>query len=50
MRRFDLNPNETVFIDDREENIDTAKQLGFQTIHLTDPAKISKQIEKYIKF
>ena len=48
MRRFDLNPNETVFIDDREENIDTAKQLGFQTIHLTDPTKISELIKKYL--
>ena len=48
MKRFNLNPNETVFIDDREENIDTAKQLGFQTIHLTDPTKISELIEKYL--
>ena len=30
-------PEETMFIDDFIENIDTARQLGFQTIHLKNP-------------
>lgn len=48
IKRFDLTPKETVFIDDREENIETAKKLGFQTIHLTNPLNISNLIENYI--
>ena len=49
MERFDLEPNDTVFIDDRKENIDAAKKLGFQTIHLSDPKNIAKYIEKFIQ-
>lgn len=33
--RFNLNPDETLFIDDNAHNIDTAGLLGFQTIHFT---------------
>ncbi len=33
--RFNINPEETLFIDDNAHNIDTAKLLGFETIHFT---------------
>jgi len=33
----DIIPNETMFIDDFLENIETARRLGFQTIHLKEP-------------
>jgi len=46
--RFDLVSSETLFIDDREENIEAAKGLGFQTIHLTDPSLIKSEISKYL--
>jgi putative hydrolase of the HAD superfamily len=32
-----INPQETLFIDDFLENIETARKLGFQTVHLTKP-------------
>jgi FMN phosphatase YigB (HAD superfamily) len=32
-----IDPKETMFIDDFIENIETARQLGFQTIHLKQP-------------
>jgi glucose-1-phosphatase len=32
-----INPHETLFIDDFLENIETARKLGFQTVHLTKP-------------
>ncbi len=35
-----IKPEETVFIDDFIENIDTAKLLGFQTIHLQAPLEL----------
>ena len=46
--RFDLIPEETLFIDDRLDNIQAAQNLNFQTIHLTDPSFIQELIEPYI--
>ena len=46
--RFDLIPDTTVFIDDNIENIEAAKELNFQTIHITDPNNIKKQINNFI--
>ena len=46
--RFDLIPEETLFIDDRLDNIEAAQNLNFQTIHLTDPSLIQDLIDPYI--
>jgi len=46
--RFDLVPQETLFIDDRLDNIEAAQKLNFQIIHLTDPSLIQELIEPYI--
>jgi len=46
--RFNLNPNETLFIDDRADNIETSVKLGFQTIHLTNPSTIKSEIKKFL--
>jgi len=46
--RFDLMPENTIFIDDRLENVETAKKMGFKTIHLLDPKRIDDQIKKLI--
>ena len=48
INRFNLNPNETVFIDDKLENIQAAKNLKLLTIHLTDPNKIEYEINKFL--
>ena len=48
--RFNLLPQETLFIDDIENNIKTAIKLGFQTIHLTDPSSIKLEIKKFMNF
>ena len=45
--RFNLTPEETVFVDDKKENIEAAKKLNFITVHLTDPIKIKDELEKY---
>ena len=47
--RFDLIPQETLFIDDRLDNIEAAQNLNFQTIHLTDPSLIQELIDPYIR-
>ena len=46
--RFNLIPQETLFIDDRLDNIEAAQKLNFQIIHLTDPSLIQELIEPYI--
>ena len=46
--RYELTPSDTIFIDDKLENIKTAKHLGFKTIHLVDPYQIKKEIYKYL--
>ena len=48
INRFNLIPEETVFIDDKEENIIAANKLGFLTIHLTDPEIIKQEINRFI--
>ena len=47
--RFDLIPQETLFIDDRLDNIEAAQKLNFQTIHLTAPSLIQELIDPYIR-
>ena len=48
INRFNLNPNETIFIDDKLENIQAAQNLNLLTIHLTDPNKIEYEINKFL--
>lgn len=47
--RFFLNPKETVFIDDNQENINSAKELNFRTIYLVKPYQIREEIKKHLK-
>lgn len=47
--RFNLIQEETLFIDDRLDNIEAAQKLNFQTIHLTDPSLIQELIDPYIR-
>ncbi len=46
IKRYDLVPEECVFIDDREENIITAKGFGINGIVFTDRKTVLKELEK----
>ena len=48
INRFNLTPQETVFIDDKLENIEAAKNFNLKTIHLVDPNIIELEIDKFI--
>ena len=48
IKRFKLEPKNTVFIDDKLENILAAKKLSFKTIHLINPTTIKIEIEKFL--
>ncbi|WP_417429695.1 HAD family hydrolase [Kiloniella sp.] len=44
---FSLKAEECVFIDDREDNIMVAKDLGFKAIHFTEPALMNKALQEF---
>ncbi|WP_085908529.1 HAD family hydrolase [Kiloniella majae] len=44
---FSLEAQECVFIDDREDNIMVAKDLGFKVIHFTDPVLMNKALLEF---
>ncbi len=48
IKKFKLIPKETIFIDDRIENIYSAQKLNFKTIHLSDPNLIEKKIKQFL--
>lgn len=48
LRRLVLGPNECLYIDDVKTNIETAKKLGFQAVHFTDPVSSVKLIRKIL--
>jgi len=46
LERYKLKAEETLFIDDNKGNIDTAKSLGFQIIHLEKEVNLSSELKK----
>ena len=46
--KFHLAPERSLFIDDKIENIEGAKQLGIQTIHLQNPDELPELIKPFI--
>ena len=48
IKRFNLVPKETVFIDDKLENVNAAKELDLNIIHLIDPNSIESDINKFL--
>ena len=47
-KRFNLDPEETVFIDDKLENIEAAQKMNFKTIHLINAINIEMEIKKFL--
>jgi putative hydrolase of the HAD superfamily len=44
-----LTPKKTLFVDDKEENIESAKRLGFQTWHLNPETENVTQLFDQLK-
>lgn len=42
--RYQLKPEDTVFIDDSKPNIETAKNLGIHAIHFNSPAQVRAKL------
>ena len=47
--QYDLNPERCVFLDDLEENIAAAQQLGFHTILVRDHEQAAADLEKLLE-
>ena len=51
LNRFDFKAEESLFIDDKLENIDTANEMGIHTIHFKNPTDLKLKLEsKAIRF
>lgn len=46
LNRYHINPQESLFIDDSLPNIETARQLGFHTIHYTEDVNLKSELEE----
>ena len=45
--RYDINPSESIFIDDTKENIISAEKLGFKTVLFTSSLNLKEKLLKY---
>jgi len=48
LERFDLVPGETIFIDDKRENVEAAQALGIHGIVFTHPKQLRKEFQEII--
>ena len=48
IKKFNLNPEESLFIDDKIENTKGAEQAGIKTVQLQKPEDLDKEIRKFI--
>jgi putative hydrolase of the HAD superfamily len=49
IEKYKINPEESLYIDDKMENIETGKKLGFKTIHLDKPEELKEKLKEYIE-
>ncbi|MEY8759121.1 HAD family hydrolase [Chryseobacterium tongliaoense] len=51
LERYDLQANESVFIDDNPKNIEMAQSLGFNTVHITPDTNLEEELNSLgVKF
>jgi HAD superfamily hydrolase (TIGR01509 family) len=48
VERYELVPAETVFIDDHLPNIESARRLGFRTIHFADAEQCRRELATHL--
>jgi 2-haloacid dehalogenase len=46
LRRFDLQPSRTVFIDDSAVNVEAAREIGIKALRFESPGQLRKDLEK----
>ena len=46
LERYDLIAEESLFIDDNAANIESARELGFQTMHFTEGSNLKEWLQR----
>ncbi|MBO8161235.1 MAG: HAD family phosphatase [Thermosipho sp. (in: Bacteria)] len=49
IERYKLEPAKSLYIDDKLENVEMGKKLGFKTIHLEQPEILKEKLKEYIE-
>lgn len=47
--RFNINPNEAVYIDDNMRNLHPARELGMHIIHFKSPEQLKEELDEILK-
>ena len=47
--KYNLIPEESIFLDDRQANLDAASKLGFSTLLVTDPIAVRTELENILE-
>ncbi len=47
-QRYDINPNEAVFLDDNEANVISSREFGLNTIHFKNYEQGKAKLEEYL--
>ena len=47
LRRYHLDPERTLMIDDARRNVDTAASLGMKTVHFSTPRQLRSSLEDF---
>ncbi|NXI72343.1 ACD10 dehydrogenase, partial [Anseranas semipalmata] len=50
LERLDVQPQESIFIDNSSQNLKAAAQLGIKTVKVDDPGVALKELETYLGF
>lgn len=48
IKKYKLNPSESVFIDDVDENVNAAREVGLNAIHFTNIKAVKSELEKLL--
>jgi FMN phosphatase YigB (HAD superfamily) len=46
MKTYGIAPQNTVFIDDKQNNVEAAQTFGIQSIHFQNAAQLRKDLQK----
>jgi putative hydrolase of the HAD superfamily len=47
LNQFNLDPKDTIYIDDLPPNLQVASELGIHTIHFNSPSQCEEELKKY---
>jgi len=49
LKKLEVNPEESIFVDNKEVNLIPARELGMQTILFQNPEQLKNDLQKILK-